>query len=62
MFIAGDDETAKRVATDLATQLGFEPDDAGPLRNAKALEEMVKVWLALAARHGRNVGFAVSRS
>ena len=48
------------MALDLATELGFQAEDAGPLANAKALEEMVKVWLALAKVHGRAVGFAVS--
>ena len=60
MFVAADDAEAKRVAMDLAAEVGFQPEDAGPLANAKALEEMVKVWLALSKAHGRNVGFAVS--
>lgn len=61
MFVAGDDPDAKRVAMGLATQIGFGAEDAGGLGNAKALEEMVKVWLALAQVHGRGVGFAISR-
>ena len=60
MFVAGDDPDAKRVALELAAELGFRPEDAGPLANAKPLEEMVKVWLALAQQHGRTVGFAIS--
>ena len=40
--------------------IGFVPEDAGGLANAKALEEMVKVWLALTQAHGRGVGFALS--
>lgn len=60
MFVAGDDVDAKRVAMDLATELGFEAEDAGPLANARALEDMVKVWLSLAQVHGRQVGFALS--
>jgi hypothetical protein len=60
MFVAGDDPEAKRVAMDLAGQLGFVPEDAGGLANAKPLEMMVLVWLALAQAHGRGVGFAVS--
>ena len=60
MFVAADDTEAKRVAMDLAAEVGFQPEDAGPLANAKALEEMVKVWLALSQAHGRTVGFAVS--
>ncbi len=61
MFVAGDDAEAKRAAMDLAAEIGFEPEDAGPLSNAKPLEEMVRVWLALAHVHGRGVGFAVSK-
>ncbi len=60
MFVAGDDAEAKRVAMELAAQLGFAPEDAGGLANARALEMMVIVWLALAQAHGRGVGFAVS--
>ena len=60
MFVAGDDAEAKRVAMDLAGQLGFAPEDAGGLANARSLEMMVPVWFALALAHGRGVGFAVS--
>ena len=60
MFVAGDDPDAKRVAMDLAAELGFQPEDAGGLANAKPLEEMVRVWLALTAAHGRTVGFSLS--
>ena len=61
MFVAGDDAEAKRVAMALATEIGFEAEDAGPLANAKALEEMVRVWLALTQVYGRGVGWALSR-
>ena len=61
MFVAGDDFDAKAAAMRLATEIGFEAFDAGPLANAKPLEEMVRVWLALSTQHGRGVGFAISR-
>jgi predicted dinucleotide-binding enzyme len=61
MFVAADDDDAKRVAVDLAGQIGFEAFDAGPLANAKPLEEMVKVWLAISRQHGRTIGFAISK-
>jgi 8-hydroxy-5-deazaflavin:NADPH oxidoreductase len=60
MFVAGDDVEAKQVALDLATEIGFLAEDAGPLANAKTLEGMVRVWLAIAQRHGRTVGYALS--
>jgi predicted dinucleotide-binding enzyme len=61
MFAAGDDPEAKGVALDLAAQIGFDAHDAGPLANAKVLEDMVKVWFALTQVHGRRVGFAISK-
>jgi len=60
MFVAGDDPDAKAAAMGLATELGFRAEDAGPLANAKILEDMVRVWFALAQTHGRTVGFAIS--
>jgi predicted dinucleotide-binding enzyme len=60
MFVAGDDAEAKAIAMGLAAELGFRAEDAGSLSNAKPLEEMVKVWLALTQAHGRGIGFALS--
>jgi hypothetical protein len=60
MFVAGDDPDAKRVAMELAAQIGFAPEDAGGLANTKPLELMVRVWLALSQTFGRGVGFALS--
>jgi 8-hydroxy-5-deazaflavin:NADPH oxidoreductase len=60
MFVAGDDPEAKAVVLGLAAELGFRSEDVGPLANAKALEEMVKIWLALSRQHGRRIGFAIS--
>ncbi|MFL5754876.1 MAG: NADPH-dependent F420 reductase, partial [Chloroflexota bacterium] len=62
MFVAGDDVDAKDVAMRLAREIGFDPHDGGPLANAKVLEDMVKVWLALSQQHGRRVAFAISES
>jgi predicted dinucleotide-binding enzyme len=60
MFIAGDDPDAKRAAMALASEIGFRPEDAGGLVNAKVLEEMVRIWMALVQVHGRSVAFAIS--
>jgi predicted dinucleotide-binding enzyme len=61
MFVAADNPDAKRLAMELAIDIGFEAIDAGGLSNAKALELMVKVWLALASVAGRTAAFAISR-
>ncbi len=61
MFVAADDPEAKRVAMALATEIGFEALDAGGLVNAKPMEWMVRVWLALTASADRTVAFALSR-
>lgn len=39
-FIASDDEAAKETVMSLATDLGLEPVDAGPLKNARYLEPL----------------------
>ncbi|WP_267904852.1 MULTISPECIES: NADPH-dependent F420 reductase [Rhizobium] len=38
VLIAGDDEKAKRAVSSLVKSIGFEPVDAGPLRNARFIE------------------------
>jgi predicted dinucleotide-binding enzyme len=61
MFVAADDSDAKRLAMALATEIGFEALDAGGLANAKPMEMMVRVWLALTTSADRTIAFAVSR-
>ena len=39
-FLAGDDATAKAMATELASSLGYRVIDVGGLRMARALEDM----------------------
>ncbi len=52
MFVAGDDAAAKQVAGELATALGFEPVDAGPLSQAELLEQLAMLWISMAIAHG----------
>jgi 8-hydroxy-5-deazaflavin:NADPH oxidoreductase len=61
MFVAGDDEDAKRSVSDLVEQLGFEPLDAGALRQARLLEPLGMVWInqALMCGKGRDWAFVV---
>jgi len=61
VFVAGDDAAAKQTLSAVATQGGFRPVDAGPLRNAAVLENFAMLWIHLATvgGHGRNFVFAM---
>jgi 8-hydroxy-5-deazaflavin:NADPH oxidoreductase len=54
MFICGDDENAKKMAAQLAQELGFDVTDAGPLTMARYLEPLAALWISLA--YGRGMG------
>jgi predicted dinucleotide-binding enzyme len=58
MFFAGDDAEAKRVAGQLAQDIGFDAVDAGPLAHARLLEPMAFLWIYLAIRQGHGTGIA----
>jgi 8-hydroxy-5-deazaflavin:NADPH oxidoreductase len=62
MLVAGDDAAAKSIATDLVRELGFDARDAGPLRNAGALENLALLWIDQAFRgpHGRDFVLSVA--
>ncbi len=51
--MAGDDDAAKAQVAALARRMGFEPIDAGPLRNAALLEAMAVLWIHLAIKGDR---------
>jgi 8-hydroxy-5-deazaflavin:NADPH oxidoreductase len=63
MLIAGDDTEAKETVLALASDLGFDGVDAGPLTMSRYLEPMAMVWikLAIAQKMGRDFGFALLR-
>jgi 8-hydroxy-5-deazaflavin:NADPH oxidoreductase len=63
MFYAGDDAAAKQTAARLAADLGFDPIDAGPLANARFLEMLAGLWVALAfgQEMGRGIAFRLLR-
>jgi 8-hydroxy-5-deazaflavin:NADPH oxidoreductase len=63
MFLCGDDADAKKVVTGLVAELGFEPIDAGPLRQARCLEPLAMLWISMAYQFGQglNFGFRVVR-
>lgn len=58
--IAGDDEAAKKTAIDLATQLGFDAVDAGPLSNARYIEPTIELLIQLAFGQGQGPGIGLT--
>lgn len=61
VLLAGDGPGKARVAA-LAAAAGFEPIDAGPLRNAALLESMAVLWIHLAVGGGPREGLGRSWS
>jgi predicted dinucleotide-binding enzyme len=59
LFYCGDDGEAKRVVHQLASELGFDARDAGPLTQARLLEPFALLWISLAIKqgYGRDFGF-----
>ncbi|MGH9559523.1 MAG: NADPH-dependent F420 reductase [Bryobacteraceae bacterium] len=59
MFYCGGDQRAKAAASKLATDLGFDPIDAGPIENARLLEPLAMLWIWLAIKGGLGRDFAL---
>jgi predicted dinucleotide-binding enzyme len=58
LLYCGDDGDAKAAVARLATELGFEAQDAGPLRQARVLEPVALLWVSLAYAQGLGREFA----
>lgn len=63
LLYCGDDEGAKKIVHTLATELGFDAVDAGPLTQARLLEPMAMLWVSLAFTrgYGREFAFKIIR-
>lgn len=59
VFICGSDLKSRTTVKKLATDLGFEVVDVGPLSNARLLEQLSLLWIELAFRQemGPNIAF-----
>ena len=58
-FVAGDDVAARKVVLELASAIGFDAVDTGPLKNARYLEPLafLNIQLSWVMGNGPNVGF-----
>jgi 8-hydroxy-5-deazaflavin:NADPH oxidoreductase len=63
-FVAGDNADAKRDATEIATAIGFDVVDAGPLANARLLEPLgyFNIQLGYVLGLGTGIGLKLVRS
>jgi 8-hydroxy-5-deazaflavin:NADPH oxidoreductase len=63
MPVAADDPEAKAAVMRLATEIGFDALDAGPLAAARDLEHLAALWIRLAYRlaNGPDIAFALLR-
>jgi predicted dinucleotide-binding enzyme len=61
MPVAGDDAAARRQVLALATLIGFDAIDMGPLSIARYLEPLAMVWIHLAIKQGQGRKFAFAR-
>jgi len=62
VFLAGNDEVAKKVVTQIAERSKFVVVDAGPLRNAAVLENVAMLFIQLATVGGRGREFKIGIS
>lgn len=60
MFYCGDDQAAKDIVRKLVVDIGFEPQDAGPLSFARVLEPHALLWISAAYKFGLGRDFAFS--
>lgn len=63
MPVCGDDAQARQRVLALATLIGFETVDMGPLSAARYLEPFAMTWIHLALKqgHGRKFAFGLLR-
>ena len=58
VFVAGDDEAARKAVLDVGKAIGFDAIDAGPLKNSRHLEALgyFNIQLGYVLGHGPNIG------
>lgn len=58
MFMASNDDAAKKAVAGLLTDLGFEPLDAGGLIQARLLEPLAMLWINQSLQRGKGGAWA----
>lgn len=63
-FYAGDDAGAKQTVAQLTRDIGFDPVDCGPLKNARFLEAMGNMIINLAFKYrmGNKIGYKLVKA
>lgn len=62
LFYCGDDADAKKQVHELAAGIGFDAQDAGPLKQSRLLEPFALLWISLAfSGYGREIGFQLMK-
>lgn len=63
LFVAGDDTAAKQLVLSAGKAMGFDPVDAGPLKNARWLETLgyFNIQLGYMLKMGTDIGFKLVR-
>ena len=58
-FVAGDDEPSRKQVIELARAIGFDPVDAGPLKNSRLIEPLayLNIQLGYVLGMGTQIGF-----
>jgi predicted dinucleotide-binding enzyme len=61
LLLASDDPAAKAAVEALGRDIGFDPVEAGPLRNARSLESLgdLNIQLGYVLGMGPEIGFAL---
>ncbi len=64
LFVASDDASAKQTVMKIGRDIGFDPVDAGPLKNARYLEPMGMFLMALAFGQGMgtSIGYKLAKA
>ena len=62
-FYCSNHDQAQAVVIQLASEMGLEPVDAGPIKNARLLEPLAALWMQLAfvTHHGVDTAFKLIR-